>query len=125
MLRILLSAFTVLALVLGAQAQDTGKKLSQITFASSDKNEDGLVTLGEAGQLASNAFLSMDANDNSLVSRSEFLEWDWGYMYLAEQAGKVERYSAVKRVLFALRDRNGDGDSTIANTETLSPANPF
>lgn len=109
MKRVLLTAIVALTCSFGVQAQETGKEVSQITFASTDKSEDGQVTIGEIEQMASNAFLSMDSDDNARVSRPEFLEWDWGYLYLAEQKGQDKKYNAVKGVLFALRDRNGDG----------------
>ena len=59
--------------------------------------------------IGANVFHSMDGDNNGRISRSEFMKWDWGYFYLAEQKGQSKKHNAVKRILFALRDRNNDG----------------
>ncbi len=91
-----------------AHAQETGKELSQITFTGADQNNDGVLSFEEVAKTGANIFVSMDTNDDRSVSQAEFNEWDWGYFYLAEKKGETERYSAVKRILFALRDLNSD-----------------
>ena len=91
-----------------AYAQETGKELSQITFAGADQNNDGALSFEEVAKTGADIFVSMDANDDRSVSQAEFNEWDWGYFYLAEKKGETEKYNAVKRILFALRDLNSD-----------------
>ncbi|MEM9105244.1 MAG: hypothetical protein AAGC96_06275 [Pseudomonadota bacterium] len=99
-----------------ALAQSSGKELTQITFASTDQNGDGALSVSEMSEMAQNITVSMDADEDMSVSLSEFMEWDFGFHYLAEQEDGDEGYAAVKRIMFALHDLNSDG--AIDPTET-------
>lgn len=107
----LLLALTVAALLYPAvaTAQQSGKKLSQVTFASADESRDGVLSFDEVTGMSQNIRLSMDTNDDGEIVREEFMEWDFGYSYLAQQDDNSEAYVAVKRVLFALSDLDGNG----------------
>lgn len=92
-----------------ATAQESGKKLAQITFSSVDENEDGMLVFSEMTEMVSDIVVSMDVNNDRLVGRSEFMEWDFGFYYLAKERGQGDRYNVVKRAMFALHDLNNDG----------------
>ena len=55
-----------------AMAQAPGRDLAALVFASEDSNEDGFNSLGEHQEKAINIFLSIDANDDRLLSWREF-----------------------------------------------------
>lgn len=110
-----------LALPGSAHAQNSGRELAQITFSSTDQNGDGVLTVSEVSEMAQNIALSMDTNGDQTLSLPEFLDWDFGFHYLAEQEDTADRYAGVKRIMFALQDLNSDGsiDPTEARITTF------
>ena len=92
-----------------AAAQDSGRELSQLTFQSVDQNDDGTLSRSEVETMSSNILFSMDYDGSESVDLEEFMAWDFGYYYLAEERGETDRYESVKRVMFALLDFDGDG----------------
>ncbi len=91
-----------------ATAWNTGKELSEANFATIDTNENGLLDFGEISEMAESIAFSADSDEDQTISLDEFLAWDFGYAYLADQEGQSDRYTSVKRVMFAVRDLNGD-----------------
>jgi hypothetical protein len=57
----------------------------------------------------------MDVNNNGELTPEEVLQWDPGYLLLAEELGRTDRFSAAKEEVFNTRDLNGDG--TVAYDE--------
>jgi hypothetical protein len=43
------------------------------------------------------------------LTNEEFLEWDPGYLYIAEGAGKTAQLNTAKQEVYKLMDINGDG----------------
>lgn len=102
-------------------AQNAEKELAEITFSSTDLNADNELSMSEVSEMTTSILVSMDADDNGSVSRSEFMDWDFGFHYLVEVGGDTDRYNAVKRVMFAVQDLNRDGnlDSTEGRMNTF------
>lgn len=110
-----LALIALLAFPPAALSQQTGEELAQITFASVDGDQNGMLTVSEIEDMAQTVAISMDSDGDTLIRQSEFMDWDFGFHYLAEQEGGTERYTSVKLVMFALQDLDGDG--TIDPTE--------
>lgn len=74
-----------------------------------DLNKDGKVSPLEASTGAAMVFAIRDKNNDGSLTREEFLNWDWGYLPLAQKYNKVQQLEAVKEELFRTTDLNGDG----------------
>ncbi|MEM8918001.1 MAG: hypothetical protein AAGE37_03995 [Pseudomonadota bacterium] len=93
-----------------AQPEPENRDIAETAFSTTDQNKDGSLDRTETRNMAENMFLSMDYDDNASVSAAEFDEWDFGLVYTAASAGQSAQYAAAKRILFALRDLNSDGE---------------
>ncbi len=93
-----------------ASSQETpGLQLARQAFASIDTADRGFIDQGEFANYGSDVFVSMDADDDSKLSLSEFLSWDYGMRPLAAEQGREAAYETALRVVFAFWDRDGDG----------------
>ncbi|MEM9754364.1 MAG: hypothetical protein AAF914_00140 [Pseudomonadota bacterium] len=98
-----------------ALAWETGEELSEVLFESVDTTGNGSLDYGEVSDMAESIGLSMDSDVNEEISFDEYMAWDFGFAYLAESEGGTDVFSAVKRVMFALIDL--DGDQTLDERE--------
>ena len=55
-------------------------------------------------------FVSMDADDGGTVDWQEFTEWDFGFTFIAADAGQDRAYKTAQKILFAVWDHDGDGE---------------
>lgn len=78
-------------------------------FKSVDLNNDGNISREELLHYTDQVFLSMDGNSDDTLTSEEFLEWDPGYLHLAEQMKKTEQLTAAKQAIYKTRDLNTDG----------------
>jgi len=94
-----------------------GVEILRGLFASYDYNRDGRITPRELNAFTELAFVSMDADADSRVSREEFMAWDPGFAYLAAQRNREQPFNAAKGDVFGTWDRTGDG--SLDETEML------
>lgn len=78
-------------------------------FKSADLNGDGKISRREIIHHTDLVFLSVDTNNDDVLTVEEFLEWDPGYLFLAEKTGKTAQLNSAKRDVYKLMDINGDG----------------
>lgn len=97
-----------LASPMPAAARETGRDLSDVHFADIDTSGIGLLDLGEVSAMAESIAYSADGDENDKISLDAFMALDFGYAYLADQEGAAEPYAAVKRVILAVPDLDGD-----------------
>lgn len=113
---IALSLVAAIALPAMASAQENeGRRLAELAFASVDSAERGFIDMGEFTNFGNDVFTSMDVDDSGKLSLEEYMGWDFGMLPLAEERGRVDAYETALRIVFAFRDRNGDGE--ISKTE--------
>lgn len=111
-----LALIAAIALPSGSFAQDgEGRRLSILGFQSIDMADRGYIDAGEYSSFGADIFTSMDYNDDSKLSLSEFLGWDYGMLQVAQDAGREAAYETALRVVFSFWDRNGD--NMISKTE--------
>lgn len=108
------AAITALSigLAMAANAQETseGRDLAKLSFATVDQNENGYIDMGESHLFGEDVFISMDADENELLSQEEFLDWGYGFQTLAEDSDKELAYRTALIVVFSFWDRDGDGN---------------
>lgn len=78
-------------------------------FKSADLNGDGKISRRENIHFADLVFLSVDTNNDDVLTIEEFLQWDPGYLSIAEKTGKTAELNSAKQEVFKLLDINGDG----------------
>src|SRR6056297_1791334 len=83
-----------LASAMPAAAWESGRELSEVHFADIDTSGNGLLDFGEVSAMAGSIAYSADSDENDKISLDEFMAWDFGYAYLADQEGAAERYAA-------------------------------
>ncbi|MEE9427789.1 MAG: signal transduction protein [Paracoccaceae bacterium] len=93
-------------------AQSEGAELAKLSYASTDANNDGVVSRDEMMEQASNIFVSMDSDDNGALSLDEYSSWDFGFSLIAEEAGRVQAYETALKFVFNMWDRDFDGAVT-------------
>lgn len=92
-----------------------GRRLAVLAFQSIDGADRGFIDQGEFANFGTDVFSSMDQDEDGKLSLKEFLEWDYGMLPLAQEAGREAAYETALRVVFAFWDRNGD--NVISKTE--------
>lgn len=78
-------------------------------FKSADLNGDGRISRREIIHFTDLAFISIDTNDDDVLTIEEFLKWDPGYTAIADKRGKLSQFNAAKRAVYEQTDLNGDG----------------
>jgi len=77
--------------------------------------------MGEFSNFGNDVFVSMDSDENKKLSLEEFMGWGFGMSNVAEERDRVEVYEAALRILFAIRDRNGNGEiSMVENRKSIN-----
>ncbi|QUS57118.1 EF-hand domain-containing protein [Pseudovibrio brasiliensis] len=89
--------------------ESEGRKLAELAFSSVKNSENDRIDRVAFSEFGENVFVSMDANDDDNLSFREYRSWDYGMMPLAEERGRVDAYNTAIRIVFAFKDRNGDG----------------
>lgn len=110
------AAFCILGTSALANAEENlaVKEIEEGAFASIDKENRGYVTIGDLSRYRNLVFASMDANNDNRVSLQEYLDWGVGGGLIADEAGKIDIYTAARKVIFFYRDRDGDEQLTQA-----------
>ena len=112
---LLIAAIALLAAPLASAEETEGRRLAGLAFDSLDRANRGFVDYGEFHNFGGDVFFSMDGDESGSLSLAEFLNWDYGMLPAAQEAGREEAYDTALRVVFAFWDRNGDGE--ISRTE--------
>lgn len=102
----LLSVPTVLA-----ESNDItpGKVLAQTIFGSIEDNPSSSVDMGEFVAFGKDIFASMDADDSGSIDPGEFSQWDFGFNFIAENAGQKRAYETAQKIIFANWDHDANG----------------
>lgn len=95
--------------------ENEGRRLAELAFASVDSADRGFIDMGEFTNFGTDVFVSMDSDDSGKISLEEYLAWDYGMASVAEDRDRVDAYETALRIVFAFRDRNGNGE--ISKTE--------
>jgi hypothetical protein len=114
-----MKAWTTAAILLGlcasfsvgtppAAAQDLAA-IDDGVFKSADLNNDGKISRREILHFTDLVFLSADTDGDDVLTVEEFLRWDPGYLFIAEQTGKTLQLNTAKREVYETMDINGDG----------------
>lgn len=103
-------AVSATAAVADMQAQGPGKELALRVFGSMEANQNGMIDMGDFTNFGKAIFVSMDYDDNESITFDEFTSWDFGFNFVAEDAGAESRYRVAQRILFGLWDRDADGE---------------
>jgi EF hand len=90
-----------------AAAQDIGA-IDDGIFKSADLNGDGKISRREILHFTDLVFLSADTDGDDTLTVEEFLKWDPGYLFIAEQAGKAVQLNTAKRDVYEAMDINDD-----------------
>ncbi|WP_191061813.1 CREC-EF hand family protein [Geminicoccus harenae] len=78
-------------------------------FDSVDVNGDGKISRQEIIHFIDLVFISTDADGDGHLTVEEFLQWDPGYLAMAEGNDRAADMNDVKRDIYGSRDLNGDG----------------
>ncbi|WP_432448326.1 signal transduction protein [Aliiroseovarius marinus] len=89
-----------------------GRELAELVFGSIEDDPNGTADMGEFVSFGQDIYISMDANDDGSVDKNEFIEWDFGFDFIAEDEGQERAYLTAQKVIFAIWDRDADGKIT-------------
>ncbi|MEM0947260.1 MAG: signal transduction protein [Pseudomonadota bacterium] len=104
-----LAVLTLMATVSSAQAWESGQELSEVIFENIDTTGNGALDNGEISDMSESIAFSADSDGDEQITLDEFTAWDFGFAFLAENEGGGDTFAAVKRVMFAVADLDGDG----------------
>lgn len=106
-----LALTAMLAIPVTAFAEENeGRRLAELAFSTVAGSDTGKIDMGEFFNFGNDVFVSMDSDENKKLSLEEFMGWGFGMSNVAEERDRVEAYEAALRILFAIRDRDGDGE---------------
>ncbi len=98
-----------------SDASTPGRELAELIFGSIEGNPEGTANIGEFVNFGQDIFVSMDYDDSGSVDTKEFTDWDFGFNFVAEDAGQNRAYETAQKILFAIWDHDADGQ--ISRTE--------
>lgn len=112
----LMAATAMLAMPLTGMAEEPneGRRLAEMAFAGIDTSGRGYIDMSEYLRFGADVFVSMDQDESESIDLAEFMDWDFGMAFVAEDRDAVQAYETALRVVFAFWDRNGDGQITSA-----------
>ena len=87
-----------------------GRELAEQIYGSMENTPSGAIDMGEFVNFGRDIFVSMDADENGKINAQEFSEWDFGFSFIAEDAGQERAYETARKILFAIWDHNADGE---------------
>lgn len=101
--------------------ENEGRRLAELAFSNVAGSEYRKIDMGEFSNFGNDVFVSMDSDENKKLSLEEFMGWGFGMSNVAEERDRVEAYEAALRILFAIRDRNGNGEiSMVENRKSIN-----
>lgn len=89
-----------------------GRQVGETLFVSMDTTGRGAIHMGDLEEFRSSVFAGMDYDTNGRVTYDEFASWDPGFVFIAEDVGRMEAYTTASKIVFAFWDRNGNGELT-------------
>lgn len=94
-----------------AQTQDPfpGRELAELIYGSIDNGSDNAADIGAFVSFGQDIFVSMDADTSGSIDLGEFMDWDFGFDFIARDQGQERAYHTAQRIIFANWDHNGDG----------------
>ena len=104
------SLLVTTAAIADSHAIGPGEELAKLVFGSIEDNEGGLADMGEFTSFGHEIFVSMDGNDDTKITFTEFTEWDFGFNFIAEDEGQQHAFETAQKILFAFWDEDGDGE---------------
>ena len=101
-----------LANTASAQSDDANPsdKLAKLVYGSIDENPTGSVDIGAFVEFGKSIFVSMDYDDSGSVNLKEFTDWDFGFNFIAANAGQEHAFRAAQKILFSIWDHDGNGE---------------
>lgn len=103
------ASMAAVAIAFPATAWESGQELSAVLFESIDTTANGILDYAEITRMANDIAFSTDSDGDEQITLDEFMGWDFGFAYLAENEGEGDTFGAVKRVMFAVIDLDSDG----------------
>lgn len=100
------------ATVAQSEEMTPGRELAEIIFGSMEINPTAGADMGDFVSFGSDIFVSMDYDDSGSVHLKEFMGWDFGFNFIAEDEGKKRAYETAQKIVFAVWDHDGNGDVT-------------
>ena len=88
--------------------ESRGKVLATEYFAAMDTNGDNHLSVSEYIRQKQQEFVSMDADDNRILSWDEFKSFSFGMETIAQEKRRMAGYKVARRVLFDLMDRDNN-----------------
>ncbi|MEP2103224.1 MAG: hypothetical protein ABJP02_09005 [Parasphingorhabdus sp.] len=109
------------------QQNPSDQDLISMTIMLADKDQDGFLSRSELINYGDSVFASMDYDDDGSVSKEEFSALDFGFQTNSKNTGWSAEYEAARRILFAIKDRNGDAaisteEQQVSSTEEFNHA---
>lgn len=86
-----------------------GQELAKLVFQSFEGADNGRADLGQFTDFGNDIFVSMDGDDDGNITLDEFKEWDFGFVFIAEDEGQQRAFDTAQKILFAFWDLDGDG----------------
>ncbi|AHD08611.1 EF hand [Phaeobacter gallaeciensis] len=110
-LALLLTLMTPVATPLAAQSTEAtpGQELSELIFGSIGDSSATEVDMGQFVDFGRSIFVSIDSNEDGEIAHEEFVEWDFGFEFIADENGRQQAFQAARNILFANWDRDSDG----------------
>ncbi|MGC6527847.1 MAG: hypothetical protein ACON45_07205 [Paracoccaceae bacterium] len=104
----IIAGLVALSMSTTVYAETEGRRLATLAFKSVDENQDGYASLEEQMRQAENFFVSMDVDDNGILSWQEFSTWGFGMEDAAQESGREQAYETARKVVFDLWNRSDD-----------------
>ena len=94
--------------VVADDRESEGKILASEYFAAMDTNGDSHLSVSEYIKQKQQEFVSMDGDDNRILSWGEFKSFSFGMETIAQEKRRMAGYKVARRILFDLMDRDNN-----------------